>query len=142
MNKEDEDKERWAEEFIRINTMSVNGGLDPDIASEAIHRSLSALRTQAEVLQSRSKELLDGKLDTVICPHCKGSVDVPVDVVKVSKAMASTAKVIDETHRLMAFAAGGADSRPDIGNNMLQGLSDDQVVQVARWIEENKKAVK
>ena len=138
----DEEKERWAEDFIRMNTMSVNGGLDPDIACEAIHRALSALKTQAKVLEDRSNKLLNGEMDNIKCPHCNEVVEIPCDVVKVSKAMAATSKCIDSIHRLMAFASGGVDSRPDMGNNILSGLSDEQITQVTSWIEGNKKAAK
>jgi DNA-binding transcriptional regulator YiaG len=61
----------------------------------------------------------------------------PADV---AKTMAYTAKVIDETYRLLSFSQGGADSRTELTlGDLLKYLTSDQFEMFTQWVEEGKK---
>lgn len=57
----------------------------------------------------------------------------------VAKSMAYTAKTIDGIYRLLSFASGGPDSRPEITlGDLLKYLTAEQFDVFVRWVEEGK----
>src|SRR5512143_843921 len=61
---------------------------------------------------------------------------------KVAHTMAFTAKMIDSIYRVLSFAGGGPDSRPEFSlADMLKFLSPEQFEQFVGWIDEGKKRV-
>lgn len=55
----------------------------------------------------------------------------------VARCVAQTTKSLDELFRLLQFAKGAPDSRPDLGGDWLRGLSTEQLGQVQRMVEDN-----
>ena len=115
----------------------VTAGVDPDVGSETVADAMAALRKQAKAL--KEAEYSGSKTKLVTCPSCekKFAVDLPAyDLL--AKTMAHTAKMIDETARLVQFISGKADSRPDVaglgGLEWLQVLTNEQVAQVQEWV--------
>ena len=96
-----------------------SGGLDLVIASRAIQDAVEALAKQAKALK-------DARYD-------------PKKFDQVARAMNHTMKMVDELARLVSFAKGQPDSRPDLGAGWLQGLTDAQLTQVQQWIARNKE---
>jgi hypothetical protein len=111
-----------------------NGGINLDTASETVQDTLLALRKQAKAMLA--SDYAGDKDKTVSCPECKCSFSVKVSaVMDLSKTMANTAKVIDETARLIQYTNGKPDSRPEVvGANWLQGLTDEQLAIVQGWM--------
>jgi len=119
MSKEDQIDREFREAYLRVN-----GGFDTEIGSEAVATLIETLRLQGEYLKKETQKLLDGKI--------KMTPD------RAARMLSYTAKVIDEMTRLISFARGKHDSRPDLGDGWLAGLTEEQLNQVYRWIEENK----
>ena len=104
------------------------GGVNLEAGTNAINNALQALEQQTKVL-------IKAKYD-------------PSKPELVARSAAHTAKVIDETTRLIAFAKGGPDSRIEtqaavaeqaaIGE-MLQGLTNEQFETFCRWRKEAKE---
>ncbi|HEY4761890.1 MAG TPA: hypothetical protein VIH42_15025 [Thermoguttaceae bacterium] len=62
-----------------------------------------------------------------------------VSAMEVGKTMAYTAKTIDEVYRLLSFASGGPDSRPQISvGDLLKYLTADQFNLFVEWVEQAK----
>ena len=116
----------------------VTGGIDPDLASETCADALAALAKQAKALKGINYQ--SEKVKAVACV-CGATVEVPIpNFVELSKAMAQTAKMIDETARLAQFMGGKPDSRPEVGGlpvDVLKALTDAQLTQVVGWVEAN-----
>ena|SRR3990167_2428491 len=56
-----------------------------------------------------------------------------------AKTMSYLAKMVDEVVRLMEFAKGNPDSRPDIGlQDFLKYLSNEQFIQLNEWVASGK----
>lgn len=110
-------------------------GLDLQQIRETLSDTLTALSKQAKALAAadyaadRSKE--------AACPKCRAkfAVALPFNPTDVARAQAHSAKVLDETFRLLRFAQGQADSRPDTGGDWLRALSAEQLKIVQGWIE-------
>lgn len=111
-----------------------NGGINLDVASETVQDTLLALSKQAKALAA--SEYVGEKDKTVSCPECKCSFSVKVSaVIDLSKTMANTAKVIDETARLIQYTNGKPDSRPEHqGLDWLKGLTNEQLAIVQGWM--------
>ena len=60
---------------------------------------------------------------------------------QIAHTMAFTGKVIDQIYRMLEFANGRADSRPDVLNlaDMLMYLDGDQFDTFQKWVEAGKK---
>ena len=54
---------------------------------------------------------------------------------EVARALSQMGKVLDDTFRLLQFAKGAPDSRPDLGGDWLRALSAEQLRVVQEWIE-------
>ena len=93
--------------------------IDADTASEAIQAALESLKKQALLLKDADYSKLDPK--------------------SLSQTLAYTAKMVDEVTRLLEFAQGRADSRPDLGlQSFLEVLSDEQVRILETWVKEGQ----
>lgn len=100
---------------------------------ETLSSAMEALFHQAEVLKQRDLS------KPFKCPGCGEEIEKPLSAADVARAMAYTAKVVDEVYRLKEFAAGRADSRPEVtGGALLEYLSDEQVKQFEEWVEAGK----
>src|SRR5262249_16507836 len=60
-----------------------------------------------------------------------------IDYEKIARAMAHAMKTADGIYRLVEFAAGRPDSRPDKATDWLRALTDEQLRIVEGWIEAN-----
>lgn len=111
-----------------------NGGINLDTASETVQETLEALRKQAKALNA--SEYAGEKDKQVRCPECQCSFAVKVSsAADLSKTMANTAKVIDETARLIQYTNGKPDSRPEVqGMDWLKGLTNEQLAIVQGWM--------
>ncbi len=107
----------YADSVIQNAMAASAGGLDLDLAARAIQDAMEALTRQAEVLKQATYD--------------------PTKPEQVGRTFAYTAKVVDEITRLTHFAKGQPDSRPNLGNEWLRALTDEQLEMVARWIDEN-----
>lgn len=124
------------------------GGINLTTGEEAIGDLFEALRLQAQVLKD-PEQYAD---QTVPCPKCKGEGEerqerpcgacrgAGVLVLKpslsaVAKAMKATGDTADTTARLLEFAKGQPDSRPDGGTReYLRYLTDAELVELHRRI--------
>ena len=100
---------------------------------------MTALAKQAKAL--KAVDYPSEAIKKVSCPcGIVHEVKLP-NHVDLAKAMAQTAKMIDETARLTQFIGGKADSRPDLGVGMpvdvLRALTNEQLAQVMTWVEAN-----
>ncbi len=117
----------------------VTAGVDPELGSETVADALAALAKQAKAL--RAVEYSSEKSKHVKC-ECGLSVEVFLpNAESLAKTMAQTAKMIDETARLVQFCSGKSDSRPDLGAGLpvdvLKALTDPQLHTVMEWITAN-----
>lgn len=94
-----------------------NDGLNVDDVKAVIADSLEAMRHAAAALRQ-------GEFD-------------PKKPTEAARAMAHAAKAIDELFRLIQFAQGQPDSRPDLGQDWLRGLTDEQLRVVRGWVDGN-----
>ena len=114
-------------------------GFNPTVATQIIKDALEALATQTKALKD-----IPFKTDVVLgfCSKCKKGVkvEVPARPETVAKTMAVTAKVIDETARLLQFLQGRPDSRREVRQvEWLQALTKEQLATVQSWIDANGK---
>lgn len=104
---------------IHSALVAASGGLDLDMAGRALQDALEALAAQAAALkQARYK---------------------PKDWHAIARSMTHTAKMIDGIARLLQFAKGQPDSRPDLGAGFLAALSNEQIAQIEEWVQDNKR---
>jgi hypothetical protein len=89
--------------------------LDPDRVAQAVTDIIEAIAKQAAVL--------------------KAATYAPEDYEKIARSMAHAMKSADGVFRLVEFAAGRPDSRPDKGMDWLRALTDEQLRIVQGWIE-------
>lgn len=104
-----------ADDIIYQAMKGASAGLDLDRVGEALQDAVEALAKQAAAAK---QAVYDG-----------------TDPVMLSKAMNNAVKVVDMLARLMSFAKGQPDSRPDFGKAWLAELSAEQLEQVSRWLE-------
>lgn len=119
----------------------ITAGVDPELGSETVADALAALSKQAKALRAMDYALL--KERTVRCPACDAAVVVSAPAPEsLAKTMAQTAKMIDETARLVQFVRGKPDSRPEVSGlpvDVLKALTDAQLQQVMGWVEERAR---
>ena len=117
-----------------------NGGINLDQASETVQDAVAALAKQAKALKETE---YSGQVERKTkCPHCKKVFKIQVsDVTALSKTMANTAKVVDETARLIQYTNGKPDSRPEIlGADWIRALTAEQLAIVQGWMTERSEA--
>lgn len=129
----------FADKILGDALRLVTAGVDPDLASETVADALGALRKQAAALLAVKYE--SEKMKTVTC-ECGARVEVALpNHEALAKTMAQTAKMIDETARLVQFCSGKSDSRPDLGVGLpldiLKALNDTQLQTLMSWVEQN-----
>ncbi len=104
------------------------GGIKLEAGTNAVNYALEALEKQAKVLAQAKYDTTKPEL--------------------VGRTAAYTAKLIDETTRLIAFAKGGPDSRIETQaaaaeqaaiEEMLRGFTFEQLAQMQQWRKENKE---
>lgn len=107
---------------------------------DILKANLEAIQRQSKILRTANYEQQE---KTVKCPECERmiTINLPVSFDLVAKAMAYTAKVVDEIARLLSFVQGGPDSRPDFGTSLLEALTGEQLEQLQDWIRENQAKV-
>ena len=116
----------------------VTAGVDPELGSETVADALAALNKQAKAL--KAIDYSGGKMKRVKCV-CGEIIEVELpNFESLAKTMAQTAKMIDETARLVQFTNGKPDSRPEVAGmpvDVLKSLTDTQLTQVYQWVEAN-----
>lgn len=117
----------------------VTAGVDPDLGSETVADALAALNKQAKAL--KAVEYTGNKTKKVHCPDCDTVFEVELPAPEgLAKTMMNTAKMIDETARLVQFVSGKPDSRPDfVGMEWLSLLPNEKIAQIQAWVEEAKR---
>jgi hypothetical protein len=127
----------YADRVLREVTSFANGGLDPDAIERAIQDASGALQKQMAALRAADYSTSEHK---TTCPKCAHPyrVTLPVpNTTEVARATAHTTKAVDELYRLMSFAAGQPDSRPDLGGvhrDLLSLLTSDQIATLDAWL--------
>ncbi len=109
----------YAEQIMKDAMLASTQGLDLETTGKAKQAAVEALLKQAEALR-----LADYP---------------PKKFAEIARALAHTTKMLDGLTRLEQFAKGQADSRPDLGKDWLQLLTDEQLRTVMRWVDENDR---
>jgi hypothetical protein len=91
-------------------------GLEFETATGAITDGVKAIAKQLEALQSKNYRGLNAP--------------------EIARCVSHTVKAMDELYRLLQFAKGAPDSRPDLGGDWLRGLTSAQLQQVQNWVAE------
>jgi hypothetical protein len=112
--------ETYADRVVREAMLAATGGLDPNRVAQAVTDIVEAIAKQAAVL--------------------KAATYAPGDYEKISRSMAHAMKTADGVFRLVEFAAGRPDSRPDKGMDWLRALTDEQLRIVQGWVEASAEA--
>jgi len=110
----------YADRVVREAMLAASGGLDPDKVAEVVAKVVDAVHKQAEALKQADYK--------------------PGDYERIARAMAHAMKSADGLYRLVEFAAGRPDSRPDKATDWLRGLTDEQLRTVQGWVEANATA--
>jgi hypothetical protein len=120
MTSRDDSGESYADRVLREAMAGACGGLDPELATEAIANIVRAVSAQAAALAG--KDYTD------------------LSAAEVSRALSHAMKAGDVLFRLKSFAAGAPDSRREsVSRDVLSVLTDAQAAQVAEWIEQAGK---
>ncbi len=129
----------YADKLLGDALRLVTAGVDPELGSETVADALAALAKQAKAL--RAVEYESTKTKSVKCGGCGDLIDVALpNHEALAKTMAQTAKMIDETARLVQFCSGKADSRPELsgmGVDILKALTNAQLQTLMGWVETN-----
>jgi len=83
----------YADRVVREAMLAASGGLDPDKVAEVVAKVVEAIDKQAAALKETTYR--------------------PEDYERIARAMAHAMKSADGLYRLVEFAAGRPDSRPD-----------------------------
>ena len=103
-------------------------------ADYTTHGTVRALRAELKLRTTQLAKKLGVPVEWLEKFEGKMSADV------VAKSMAYTAKTIDGVYRLLSFASGGPDSRPEITlGDLLKYLTAEQFDVFVRWVEEGKQ---
>jgi hypothetical protein len=111
--------EAYADRVVKAAMVAATGGLDADRVAEVVTKVVEAIDKQAAALKAATYR--------------------PEDFEKIARSMAHAMKSADGLYRLVEFAAGRPDSRPDKATDWLRGLTNEQLAQVQRWIEANER---
>ena len=117
--------ESYADKLIREAFVDVNDGLDVQTGRKCLRSLGVALLKQCERLERADYQKLSPS--------------------ETAKANHYTVKGADVLFRLIQFAQGEADSRPEIvgahaGQNWLEVLTREQLTQVKGWVRQNLEA--
>lgn len=132
------DRDSALSQMFDMAVAVTNGGVNVELAATAVGDTLAALAKQAKAL--KDAEYSGVKEKTVHCPECDCVFTVPMpNVDALSKTMANTAKVVDETARLVQYTNGKPDQRMAVeGLDWLQALTNEQLAIVQGWVEATK----
>ena len=120
--------ESYAERQLRATLLEITGGIDMEVARRTIGNAFEALEYSTRICRDRLKNMVGA-------PQTE-NISIP----ELARTVNYLAKSVDEAYRLLQFADGKPDSRPEFGNGFLAALKPDQLEQVSRWVEENKAA--
>jgi len=109
--------ETYADRVVREAMVAATGGLDADRVAEVVTKVVEAIDKQAAALKAATYR--------------------PEDYERIARAMAHAMKSADGLFRLVEFAAGRPDSRPDKATDWLRGLTNEQLRIVEGWVEKN-----
>ena len=126
--------ETYADRILREVSAMANGGLEADAVEKAITDACGALQKQMAALNAVDYGQSDHR---VSCPSCgaKHTLVLPVpNATEVARATSHTTKALDELYRLLQFAKGHPDSRPDFGE-WLRLLTTEQFQTLQGWID-------
>jgi hypothetical protein len=112
--------ETYADRVVREALVAATGGLDADRVAEVVTKVVEAIDKQAAALKAATYK--------------------PEDYERIARAMAHAMKSADGLYRLVEFAAGRPDSRPDKATDWLRGLTDEQLRIVQGWVEASGEA--
>jgi hypothetical protein len=117
--------------------VGVTRGLDLDRLEGAVTDGCEAVAKMMAAL--KAADYTADRDRPVACPSCKTKfvVKTPIDPDVVARALAHATKAQDTAVRLMEFATGRPDSRPDTGSDWLRGLTNEQFAIVRGWVEAN-----
>jgi hypothetical protein len=110
----------YADRVLHEAMRAATCGLDPEQAREVAGSLLAGLAKMAKALEEATY--------------------APGEYEKIARAAAHAQKAADGLVRLMEFASGRPDARPDMGLDWLRGLTNEQVVIVQGWVEANGAA--
>ena len=110
--------ETYADRVVREAMVAATGGLDPDRVAGAVSDIVDALARMAAVLKDAPYEAKDYE--------------------RIARSMSHAMKSADGVFRLVEFASGRPDSRPDKATDWLRGLTNEQLRTVQGWVEENE----
>jgi len=127
----------YADRVIREAMLAGTNGVDCELASGAIDDMLQAWANTARQLKVATQP---GRRVKAKC-QCGATVEVEVGAAPeaLARQAAHIGKGIDEIARLVAFAKGQPDSRPEgsrDSRDVLRLLSDEQMAMVQRWVDE------
>ena len=100
---------------LREVMAEASGGLDFEDVVGVIRDTVTAMRRAIEVLKRAEYDAAKPG--------------------EAARAVSQMGKVLDDTFRLLQFAKGAPDSRPDLGGDWLRALSAEQLRVVQGWIE-------
>jgi len=109
--------EAYADRVVKAAMVAATGGLDPDRVAQVVSNVVEAIDKQAAALKAATYR--------------------PEDFEKIARSMAHAMKSADGLYRLVEFAAGRPDSRPDKATDWLRGLTDEQLRIVESWVAAN-----
>ena len=107
----------YADRVVREAMLAASGGLDADRVAEVVAKVVEAIDKQAAALKEATYR--------------------PEDYERIARAMAHAMKSADGLYRLVEFASGRPDSRPDKAGDWLRGLTNEQLRTVQSWIDAN-----
>lgn len=111
--------EAYADRVVRAAMVAATDGLDPDRVAQVVSKVVEAIDKQSEALKNATYK--------------------PEDYERIARAMAHAMKSADGLYRLVEFASGRPDSRPDKATDWLRGLTNEQLRIVEGWLEENER---
>lgn len=122
------------DDFISAAQRGATNGVDCDTGGQAVQEALEALLRQTRALNAARYKNHRVKARCTTCKTVTVQVVNAPHPAEVARAATHTANVADVITRLMAFAKGQPDSRPDRGGDWLRALDDDQIKTVMGWV--------
>ena len=126
-----------AERDINAALRATSGGLDLDVAGEAIAEGVQALHRQLTTLR---KVRYRTRICKATCRTCKTVTEMVVrrpDPGEIARAAAHVGKVVDGMVRLTAFVKGQPDSRTETVVSFMRQFTDEQLSVMQGWIADN-----
>ncbi len=109
----------YADRILAEALRVASHGLDLDRAATGAAAALEAVAAQAEALKAKNFTALK--------------------VPELARALVQSVKSLDELTRLIAFAKGQPDSRKEVSTDWMRLLSDEQIEQIERWVQDAER---